>query len=232
VPVVLCFYISTGTQPSFKALQSLLKAKAIRSPFTFRQFFFFFLPALVVVLTGLALYFIRGPLFDLNSLDSPGHEWGLVQLGEDYYFRVSLVEVSERDEKGEAWDQLGEAAPDLYYQVVWRNTLVFESSVKKNTLLAAWSKSEVDLVGAALSGENISSDLVVAGARLNIIENETVQIKVYESDTLSRDELVGSFRLATDKLPLGTGSWNSTDDSGNSGSLRRVEYEVFPIETR
>jgi len=205
VPVVLCFYISTGTQPSLKALQSLLKAKAIRSPFTFRQFFFFFLPALVVVLTGLALYFIRGPL---------------------------LVEVSERDEKGEAWDQLGEAAPDLYYQVVWRNTLVFESSVKKNTLLAAWSKSEVDLVGAALSGENISSDLVVAGARLNIIENETVQIKVYESDTLSRDELVGSFRLATDKLPLGTGSWNSTDDSGNSGSLRRVEYEVFPIETR
>lgn len=186
--------------------------------------FLFFLPAIFVVLVGFGIYFTQGSLAwsSSGSLNSDSEKQ--VELGGDYYLRISLVEVASKKADNADWDKIGQAAPDPYYEIHWRDNLVYKSDVKENTLIASWSETELDLLDAALSGDKLSSDLVIAGARINVVEGEKIILKVYDSDPLSSDDLVGEVEIVASELLEGKNSISQADRL-----LKRLELSLERI---
>ncbi len=159
------------------------------------------LPVIIVCFVGLGFYYFGG---DLN-IDSPesGSEELRVEVGGDYYILVSLIEVSAKMPDGGNWDSTDKSPPDLYSEIYWQGHQAFQSSTKDDSLLAVWSETEIDLREIALTGKTTSSDDVVKAARINIKENEKINIKVFDSDLLGQKELILSVDLKTSDLKLG-----------------------------
>ena len=127
----------------------------------------------------------------------------MVQPGASYYVLLSSIEVEPRQEDGDGWDP-NDGAPDLLYSVLWRDTQVFESSRKDDTLLAVWSNSEIglkDLTGA------ISIDDSIKAARVMVREGEDLVFTIYDQDDLTANDTVGRWTVPLTALQEGEQVW-------------------------
>src|SRR5262245_61071644 len=57
---------------------------------------------------------------------------------------LSQIEVEPRKPNGHKWD-LTDDGPDIRYDIYWRGTRIFRSSVRDDALLALWDQQEVGI---------------------------------------------------------------------------------------
>jgi len=180
------------------------------------------LPVLVILLVAGGFYCLNGGLnpssIGLNS--SPEK----VRLGGDYYITVSLVEVSSQMPDGSKWDSYNSSAPDVFFEIDWRGHRAFKSSTKDNSLLAVWSEAEIDLREIALTGKKTSSDDVIKAARINIHQNESILIKIFDEDLLGQKDLVIEKSFLASDFQVGENVFFFED-----GPIKRLIVMVKPI---
>lgn len=175
----------------------------------------YFVPALI----ALAAAGLLGVLYSSNTKTIQSTQNHVI-LGKDYYVTVSIVELSEKDPEGEQWDSYNNSGPDIYVEVYWKGHRIYQSTTKQDTFLARWSNAEIDLRNVALSGEGTSADSLIQGARLNIKENEKMEVWIYDSDLVDSD-LVGVKEFTTSELSLGESTFAYKD-----AGIRRLVLRV------
>ena len=148
---------------------------------------FHLIPILIFILVGLIFYFAAPELIFTDRKISNSNS---VEDGEDYFLMVKLIELFEKKPDGSNWETLSSSAPDLYFEIFWNNNKVYKSEVKENSLLAQWSNAELDVVDLTLKNKNVSVDSITQGARVNITKQGSVEIKIYNNETLLPDKLI------------------------------------------
>lgn len=177
------------------------------------------IPIILVVVTGRVVR-------SLNSHERHNRETEYVMDGGDYYVQPTLVQVAPRNDLNQEWDSLDNSGPDLYVEIYWQGQRVYTSSVKADSLLARWSNAEVDVRNLALTGKRASVDDVIPAARIQIKENDSISVRVYDRDVLGKDEEIGSLEIPSKFLRLGQ------HDYTKEGSLvRRLVLKTFSLHS-
>ena len=177
-----------------------------------------------IVVTSLVVVVAAGLPFLLRGDPVPATpEAGPPPLreGEHYYVLLSVIEVAARDEDGEAWDTVGEEAPDLFYEIHWQDQRVFESSVKDDTLVAKWSNVAVD-IGDVVKA--VSLDDAIKAARITARTGEVLEFVVRDQDVAS-DDPIGRWTVPIADLRVGDQKWFKP-----AGQLISVTCRVLPLE--
>ena len=151
-----------------------------------------------------------------------------VQIGKDYYVSASIVELTALNPDGNSWDSLTSSAPDIYYEIYWKGTRVFSSATKDDTFLAKWSNAEIDLKKLALNGGTTSLDNLIQAARLNIKEDENIEVRVYDSDVVE-SQLAGIKTFASRDLAIGDTSYEYKEP-GIKRIILRVSDMSNPVD--
>jgi len=149
-----------------------------------------------------------------------------VEEGRAYYVLLVSIEVEPRDADGDRWDT-GRAAPDVYYTASWRDTEVFRSSTKKQTLLARWSNTELgirDVMGT------VSIDDSIKAARVTARPGESIAFAVFDED-LAADDPIGRWRVPVLELQVGDQRWESPAENLVSVVCRVVPVDGVGLET-
>lgn len=141
--------------------------------------------------------------------------------GEHYYVLLSVIETAARDADGDAWDSVGEEAPDLFYEIRWQDQKVFESSVKDNTLVAKWSNVSVDLGDVV---DAVSLDDSIKAARITARAGESLEFAVYDHDVTKNDP-IGRWTVPVADLAVGDQKWAEP-----AGQLVSVTCRVLPLD--
>ena len=182
----------------------------------------------VLVIGAVAFPFLRAepapgsePAREARTQDGGG-----ARTGQQYYVLLSAVEVADKNTKGNRWD-IGHPAPDLYYEIRWKDTLVFRSSRKNDTLLARWNAGALDV--ADLVGK-ISVDDSMEAARITVRPGESLEFIVYDHDVASDDEVARWSRPATD-LREGDQTWMAPADRVLSATCRVIPIDDVDLGT-
>lgn len=138
--------------------------------------------------------------------------------GESYYVLLSKIEVEARQADGDGWDS-SEGAPDIFYEVRWRDTKVFESSRKDDTLVAIWSNSELGLTD--LTG-GVSIDGSIKAARITARAGESIEFVVYDQDDLTPNDVIARVSVAVETLRVG--------DTPIASGAARVNVRVLRVD--
>ena len=150
----------------------------------------------------------------------------LVKSEQQYYVLLAVVEVDPKKEGDSAWDT-GGSAPDLYYEIEWQNHTVFESEEKADTLVAKWSNAAIeasDLLGS------ISIDGSIKAARITAREGDRLRFRVFDSDTLVKDDLVGEWEVDVESLLVGDQRWDRPGGRIVSAVCRVVPFDGVDSE--
>ncbi len=147
----------------------------------------------------------------------------VVSPGKDYYVGVSLVELTETDLNSEPWDSLNNTGPDIVAEIYWKENRIYRSTKKEDTFIAHWSESEIDLRNVALAGVGTSADSLIQGARVNIKDGESIEVRIYDSDVVKSD-LAGAKEFKTSELKLGESSYEFS-----SPGIKRLVLRVSEI---
>ena len=143
-----------------------------------------------------------------------------VEAEKHYYVLLAVVEVEPEKRPGKPWDS-GGSAPDLYYEIWWQGTEVFESATKSDTLVARWTNVAVDLKDVA---KGVSLDDSIKAARIAARPGERIEFRVYDEDLAGHD-LIGRFDVAVDDLTVGDQAWTNP-----GGRLKSVTCRVLPLD--
>jgi len=146
----------------------------------------------------------------------------------DYYVHVKLIEVTERMAGNKPWDRAGGSGPDLRFSLKWRNNVIWKSMEKPDTLIGSWDLMKVDLRQMLLSGGPTDIEGLVNAPLVHYAPGETVELKVWDEDTVGSDE-VGSLILKLEDLRPGD---NTLVPSGGAAkALKRVVVTVVDRRT-
>ena len=146
--------------------------------------------------------------------------------GRQYYVLLSAVEVAAKNPSGNRWD-IGRSAPDLYYEIRWKETVVFRSSRKNDTLLGRWNAGGID-VGDLIG--KISVDDSMEAARVTVRQGESIEFIVYDHDVASDDEIARWTRPVTD-LREGEQTVKAPADSILSATIRVIPIDAVNLGT-
>ena len=175
---------------------------------------------LVVGSAGAAIYYWGDK--DAAEEQEPSQAPRLVEAEKRYYVLLAVLEVEAKaDADGDsAWDTR-DGAPDLYYEVLWQDQVVFESSTKDDTLVARWSNAAIrvsDLV------DEVSLDGSIKAARITARLGDELEFRVYDADTI-KDDFVGSWKTPVMSLQLGD---QTLEKPG--GRIVSVVCRVVPLD--
>jgi len=144
-----------------------------------------------------------------------------VRDGRQYYVLLSAVEVAAKTEDGSQWD-VGRPAPDIWYEIRWKDTVVHKSSRKDNTLLARWNAGAIE-VSDLVSG--VSVDDSIHAARVTVRAGESIEFVVWDHD-VTRDDEIARWSRPVSELREGVQEW-----AAPAASLVTVRCRVIPIDT-
>jgi hypothetical protein len=144
-----------------------------------------------------------------------------VRPGRQYYVLLSAVEVATRTADGGKWD-VGRPAPDIWYEIRWKNTVVHKSSRKDNTLLARWNAGAIEVTDLV---RGVSVDDSIEAARVTVREGESLEFIVWDHDVAKDDEIARWTRPVT-ALQEGVQEWTAP-----AVGLVTVHCRVIPIDT-
>jgi hypothetical protein len=144
-------------------------------------------------------------------------------VASDRHYLVFLteIEVENGTASGGKWDTT-KGGPDVQYDVSWRGNRVFQSSVRKDTLLARWDQDEIG-VRDLLDG--VSPERATKAARITARPGETIEFRVYDNDTL-RDDEIGRWEVAVDSLRTGDQTWKTPSTGIRQASCRVVDLDA------
>ena len=154
---------------------------------------------------------------------APGPATARVQVGEDYYAFVKLIELRP-DNDGSGWDVGGSNAPDIYYQTFWNDAMVFESAERDDRLIAEWDLLRLDLKDALLSGQ-VEVATAMNCPLVNIAEGGKLTINIYDDDAM-KDDKAGSLELTLTELQPGENVFEP-----GYGGVKRLILDMVPRST-
>ena len=137
-----------------------------------------------------------------------------------YYVLLTVVEVAPTKEKDSSWDSRN-GAPDLAYEIHWQGAKVFVSSTKKNSLLAKWSNTAVELSDLL---ESVSLDDSFKAARITARRGDLLTFRVVDKDFF-RDDVVAEWEVAVETLKVGDQEWIEP-----GGRVVKAICRVLPLD--
>ena len=149
---------------------------------------------------------------------SKGPPSAQLQEGTQYYVYVDYIEVHPNKPNDKAWDN-DSSAPDVYYEVSWQGNRVFESSERKDTLVAEWKATEM---GLGLGEENFLKGESSALAARVTAGVGTLEFEVIDSDVIS-DDPIGTLTVPVANLKIGRNQFESIE------SIDKIVIVVEPI---
>ncbi len=154
--------------------------------------------------------------------------------GHDYYLFVRTVELYPTTAEGKAWDRVGNSAPDIFYELLWQDLVVYTSPVRDDTLIAAWDPISVDVRGAILGGKIDLASVLNQGAIVNAGAGGggggggaggSVTIHVWDQDLFGLgNEGAGSHTVGLEELRVGDNVF--TFEHGPTNAVKRIVLRV------
>ncbi|HEY0009040.1 MAG TPA: hypothetical protein VGB55_09990 [Tepidisphaeraceae bacterium] len=179
----------------------------------------------VIVAAGLAGWWIIRP-DPITQSAGPATGPATLVTGDDYYFFVRLVEF-KRTNFGDKWDSGNSSAPDAQVILHWRGNRVFELPERPDQLIATWDLFRVDVKQLITSGGEIDITGAINAPLIKAGPDEKVTIEVWDSDTMSRDELALKMDIPLAPLTAGVNAITLPKDCG----LERLEVQLIDRRT-
>jgi hypothetical protein len=170
----------------------------------------------LAVVCLLALGYLGAKL--LTNLDGEGWDSEVI-----YAVWCISAEAAPTRADGSAWDEDG-SPPDLSAEIIWRGNRVLESATSRNTLVASWDRSSLQLMDL-LRTEFRPGDLDKI-ARIKADPAEDISVEVYDRDIFG-SELIGTANVALGELRNGV---NRVEVVNPESTLRSVSLQVVPME--
>lgn len=149
--------------------------------------------------------------------------------GNDYYLYVKLIELGERAPNGSVWDRVDSSGPDIRFNLTWRNNVVWESSVKKDTLIGSWDLMKIDLKQVIASGGQAELEGALNAPLIHYQPGETVLLTVWDEDAVGAYDTAGKVRLRLDDLVPGEATLTPIGKEG--GSIKRIVLSMIDRRT-
>lgn len=141
-----------------------------------------------------------------------------------YYMFLSEIEIYDKaldDDEEEDWDD-DDDAPDLYYEIEFQGKRVFKSPQRDNVFIANWRGITLpvaleDLTSVVKGDININVDFeqIVQAARVK--GDSEVKIKIYDNDSLTPKDDVGTITINMADLEEGTNMIENDDRREDQG---------------
>ena len=152
----------------------------------------------------------------------PGTGPPTLRVGADYYLFAKTIELYPRRPGDRPWDRMGDSAPDVQYSITWQGHVVFESTIREDTLLATWDGISLDVRKALLEGEVEPGQAVNRAALINVTADGKVILNVWDKDTVGfGSDGAGEVRLKLTELFEGD-NIIALDPSASNGIKRIV----------
>jgi hypothetical protein len=182
---------------------------------------------LLVAASGLATWRVtRGTASSAGASTQPVDARPRLAAGHDYYFHVKLIELTEQRPGGKAWDSVGDSGPDIRFSLTWRRNVIWKSNEKSDTLIGSWDLMKVDLRQIILTGGPTDLEGLVNAPLVHYDAGETVDLKVWDEDTVGSDD-AGSIKVKLDDLSPG----ENLLPLPPGGALRRVVIDLVDRRT-
>ena len=180
--------------------------------------------ALILVAAGLYLLIWGDRKPRPHETDEPA----TAIVGQDYYILIRTIELFPQRPDGEDWDRDG-SAPDIRYELLWQDNVVFKSKERQNTLIASWDALALDLKTAILSGQ-IDLGGAIDAAIIHLEVGTEVVLNVWDADLMNHDD-AGSFPLRLDALSLGDNiiEFEATTDCAVKRIVVRMIDKTLPL---
>ena len=148
--------------------------------------------------------------------------------GHDYYLHVNLIELTERRPDGKAWDSVDGSGPDIKFSLTWRHNVIWNSPEKPDTLIGSWDFLKVDLRQMIVTGGPTDLEGMVNAPLVHCEKGETVELKVWDNDTVGSDD-AGSLVLKLDDLRPGENTLTPPLDKQHA--IKRVVLALIDRRT-
>lgn len=175
---------------------------------------------LVVAGSGLAVWYFNGNSStsgppDTMTANAPPR----LHRGNDYYLYVKLIELADHAPDGSAWDRVDGSGPDIAFQLKWHNNVIWESAVKKDTLIGSWDLMKIDLTAVVMSGGQADLEGALNAPLVHYEPGETVELLVWDADAVGSYDTAGKVILRLDEL--GPGETTLTPSGGDVKAVKR-----------
>jgi hypothetical protein len=149
--------------------------------------------------------------------------------GSDYYLYVKLIELADHAPNGSVWDRVDSSGPDIAFQLIWHKNDIWESGVKKDTLIGSWDRNQVDLKAIVMSGGQAELEGALNAPLVHYEPGETVEILVWDEDAVGSYDTAGKLTLRLDEL--GPGETTLMPSGGEAKSVKRVVLAMIDRKT-
>ncbi|MEL7238029.1 MAG: hypothetical protein AAGK78_04140 [Planctomycetota bacterium] len=176
----------------------------------------------VAILLGVTFIMPTSPPNDDKPPSDTGESTATPTLavGDDYYAFVKLIELKPT-KNGGRWDTASDSAPDIFFELYWNDTKIYEAEERDDRLIAEWDLLKLDVTDALLSGE-IELGKAVNPPLVNVTAQGTLSIIVYDDDATLNDE---AGRLVLTLAELRPGINTLVPDEGD---VSRVLLDMVP----
>lgn len=179
--------------------------------------------AIVGGIVTYGLYALRQPA-TLSAERVTATQPATVTVGRDYYAFVQLIELAPLKANGRNWDSGNDSAPDPYYRLYWRGSLVFESATRNDALIATWDLARLDLKDVLSNLGKIDIASVINAPIVRVEPGETLQLEIWDDDPLG-DDLALRIDIPLDSLEPGENAL--TPD----GPVKRIILQMIDRQT-
>ena len=146
----------------------------------------------------------------------------------DYYLHVKLVELTERNLKGKAWDSVGGSGPDVCFNLTWRRNVIWNAAERADTLIGSWDLMKVDVRQIITSGGPTDLGELINAPLIHYVPGETVELKVWDADTVGSDD-AGTIPIKLEDLSPGENTLVPT--AGKDMAVKRVVVALIDRRT-
>jgi hypothetical protein len=188
---------------------------------------------LLVAAAGLAVWRFSGtPVGGGNGggggAGEPGAARPRLVAGNDYYLHVKLIELAERAPGGSVWDRVDDSGPDVGFRLTWRGNVVWDGSVKPDTLIGSWDLMKIDLRQVIASGGKAELEGALNAPLVHYQPGEAVELTVWDDDPVGSDD-AGKLTLKLDDLGPGENTLAPTGEG--AGAVKRVVFALIDRRT-
>jgi hypothetical protein len=186
---------------------------------------------LIVAGSGLAVWHFNGNSSASREADAKAMTSAPPRLnrGSDYYLYVKLIELADRAPNGSVWDRVDSSGPDIAFQLIWHKNVIWESAVKKDTLIGSWDLMKVDLKAIVMSGGQAELEGALIAPLVHYDPGETVDLLVWDADAVGSYDTAGKVLLKLDEL--GPGETALAFNGGSAKSVKRVVLQMIDRKT-
>lgn len=185
---------------------------------------------IVVVASGVGVWWLSGREGKQGaSAAAPTSVAPRLVRGNDYYLYIKLIEVSDKAPNGSVWDRLDKSGPDLAFRLTWRKNVIWNSTVKHDTLIGSWDLMRIDLKQVVMSGGQADLEGALNAPLIHFEPGETVKLNVWDADPLGAYDDAGTIILRLDDLSPGENF--IAPDGDKAKAIRRVVLSLIDRRT-